>query len=105
MRYSKLFEEILNKPGMYVGNTSIERIFAFMDGYIHADWENKKRDNSDLYFGFQPWVIERLGLGIQKNWANSIAFVAGSEESAFEMTKKLWTEYKAEMQQQSNDKN
>lgn len=96
MSYSKLFDEILSKPSMYVGNSSIVKIKAFMDGYIYANLENEKRNYEDLYFGFQPWVISRFELGVSKDWASIITFMSTGEDNAFEMTKALWKEYKSE---------
>lgn len=94
MSYSDLFDKILDKPGMYVGNCRIERFRAYMDGYIHARREAGERIVDDPYQGFSTWVGARFELGACRDWVSIINFMTGSEESAYELTKELWAEYK-----------
>lgn len=100
MLYSKLFEEILAKPGMYVGNCSIIGIRAFIDGYRHAKWETGDSSQDDLYNGFTQWLAERFNITSSHEWSRIISFMSNSEADAFENTKKLWSEYKAQFYQQ-----
>jgi len=94
MTYAELFELILEKPGKYVGNCRIERFRAYMDGYIYAKWEAGEFVEGDLYHGFSTWVGARFELGASRDWVNIINFMSGSEESTYELTKQLWSEYK-----------
>src|SRR5215471_15487594 len=95
MIYAELFEDILQRPGMYVGHGSIIRIKSFMDGYIHAIWKEGKLDQSDAYFDFQKFVENRFEI-TQHSWDNLISFMCLSEAEAFEDTKTLWAQYKAQ---------
>ena len=47
--YSELFELLLAKPGIHVGDISIIRIKSYMDGYRHARWDFGEKDEDDLY--------------------------------------------------------
>jgi len=68
-----------------------------MDGYIHAAWKEGKHDNSDAYFGFQEFVENRFKLNLRtQRWENIISFMTISEAEAFEKTKTLWAQYKAQ---------
>jgi len=92
---AELFEDVLSRPGLYVGRESIIRIRTFMDGYIHATWKEDKLDRSDPYFGFQKFVEKRYEM-TQHSWENLISFMTMSEGEAFEKTKTLCAKYKAE---------
>lgn len=100
MIYAKLFEEILAKPALYVGNRSVVKIKAFIDGYHHAKWSAGDESQDDLYFGFQQWVEGRFGLETSHDWASIILFMSGDDIEAFETTKKLWGEYTSQFQRQ-----
>jgi hypothetical protein len=102
MTYSQLFEEILAKPILFIGNCNIQHIAFFMKGYIHANWERGNRDTSDLYFGFQNWIAESYSVSKTLGWQNIITLFSSSEDHAFEITVTLWNEYKAEVQNQSS---
>src|SRR5215510_11104638 len=95
---AELFEDVLSKPAMYVGHGSIVRVKSFMDGYIHATWKEGKHDNSDAYFGFQKFVENRFELTRTHSWENLISFMTISEAEAFEETKTLWAQYKAQQE-------
>lgn len=97
MIYSDLFEEILAKPTLYVGNANIRHIAFYMKGYIYANWEKGHQDTSDLYFGFQNWVADSYAVSKTLGWQNIITLFSSSEDHAFEITVKCWNEYKAEV--------
>jgi hypothetical protein len=96
MIYTKLFEEILEKPTLFVGNCNIRHIYFFMKGYIDANWQNGNQDTTDLYFGFQNWIAKDYKLSPTLTWANIITLYSYSEEHAFEVTVKSWNEYKVD---------
>lgn len=95
MSYADLFDKILARPAMYVGNCRIERIGAFMDGYVHAKYEAGELLEDDPYFGFNGWVARRFKIRSAHNWVGIIEFMSGSESAAFDMTRELWGEYRA----------
>ncbi len=97
MKNSELLEKILERPPLYIGHASVTRMKLFIDGYgfARSDYGGEMKDS--LYDGFQKWVANRFGFGHSHSWASIISFMGSSEARAFELTKELWEEYKAEM--------
>lgn len=98
MKQSELFDVILERPAMYVGKTSVPLIFAFLNGYNFAKWENKEDVKDNLYEGFNGWVAKRFNIKTAHNWSDIVTFMGQSEMGAFELTKELWFEYKKSKQ-------
>ena len=94
MSLVELFEEVLAQPGLFVGHRSVTRIKSFMDGYRYALWKRGEYDESDAYYGFQSFVEERFNLRTSHGWDSIVSFMALEELGAFELTKKLWDEYR-----------
>lgn len=97
LKSSELFDKVLERPVLYVGKSSIPLIKAFIAGY-EGGTDNCYRD--DLYVNFTQWVANRFNIETSHDWSSIISFVAMSEQSAYEMTKELWQEYK---EQESHD--
>jgi len=95
MPLSKKFEEVLEKPGLYVGSCSIVKIKAFMDGYKDAKFEEGNKDELDLYNGFGDWVRNRFRVTTSQGWSDIVQFMSPDEAYAFQLTKELWSEYKS----------
>ena len=51
MLLSELFEQVLERPALYVGHGSAVRIGAFMEGYWYAKWAAGEDVRDDLYRG------------------------------------------------------
>jgi hypothetical protein len=96
MSLLELFDDILARPALYVGQRSIFKIKAFIDGYRYARWSPGDNSETDPYYGFQGWVQRRFNIRTAHSWDRIIAFMSSDEVDAFESTKKLWGEYKAE---------
>jgi hypothetical protein len=97
MKISELFVEVLDSPGMFIGNKSITRLSAFIDGYWLAIHRGDKAAEDDLTRGFNEWVAKRFRITTSHNWADIILFMSGgNENAAFDMTKELWEEYERE---------
>ena len=96
MTISKFFGEILENPAIYIGHKSISRLKAFMDGYmIGIDQTNPSTEHFNR--PFNDWIAKRFCINTTHNWADIILFMSGNDEIyAFDMTKELWEEYKAE---------
>jgi len=96
MKTVELFEKILAKPGIHIGQKSVTRLKAYMDGYMTAMDEIDPSDenfNMDL----NDWVAKRFRIETSHNWADIILFMSGNDENAaFEMTKDLWEKFKSE---------
>jgi hypothetical protein len=100
MNSSELLDNMLERPTLYVGHESIIKIKAFIDGYEYAH-ENASRDKT--YDEFQRWVAQYFNVKSAHDWASIILFMALSEKRAFELTKELWAEFKADIQQTEED--
>lgn len=73
-----------------------------MYGFQHG--RGIKREEDSLFDGFDDWIAERANLDKNYSWANILLFRAfGSEYEAFNLAKKMWFEYKAEIEQQNNE--
>jgi len=94
MSLAELFEEVLAQPALFVGNRCIIRIKSFMDGYRYALWKRGDYDESDPYYGFQPFVEARFSVRTSHSWDRIVSFMTADDVGAFEMTKKLWDEYR-----------
>ena len=94
--YSELFERVLAKPALYVGNRSIMRIKSFMDGYRFARWDLGDEHHDDLYDEFQQFVESRFNVKTSHSWDRIICFMSSDDVDAFEMVKELWSVHKAE---------
>jgi hypothetical protein len=101
MLLTKVFEQVLERPAMYVGNTSIVRINAFMNGFSYAKLLAGEDVKDDLYRGFTEWVAKRFRIKSTHGWESIISFMAQSEATAYEMTKELWSEYKTQYQERA----
>lgn len=97
--FAEKFEEILKKPALYVGNCSVQKIRAFMDGYIDAKLEDGEKRKPDLYDDFGEWVRNRFQITTSHGWAEIVQFMSPSEAYAFQLTKELWDEYKLQIQE------
>lgn len=101
MSLAELFNEVLAKPGMYVGRRSIARIKSFIDGYGYTLVNSGKYDQSDPYYGFQPFVQERLRITTSHGWDDIVSFMPADEVGAFELTRELWNEYRGQASPES----
>ena len=100
--YSDAFEHILNDPVPIISDKSVTKLWFYMYGFQHGRGIERKEDS--LFDGFQNWIAERSNLGKEYSWANILLFRAfGSEYEAFVLTKQMWFEYKAEVEQQYNN--
>jgi hypothetical protein len=106
MKISDTFERVLEKPELHLAVISITRLRAYISGYMTALTDMEKPYEDKEFDEFCRWVERRFDFRTTHNWSDIILFMAGNDERhAFEMTKKLWTEYKAEMQKKNSDEN
>jgi hypothetical protein len=96
MKDEELFEKILAQPGMGIGQKSVTRLKAFMDGYMTAMHEVNPYDEN-FNMEFNKWVAHRFQIETSHNWASIILFMSCNDEAAaFDMTKELWEKFKSE---------
>jgi hypothetical protein len=89
---------IRKKPGLYVGEPSIQRLASFISGYDaglgHVGFG--LRDGVDFH-RFHGWVAHRLGFAESTSgWANMIRDKSASEAEAFQMFFVLLDEFRKE---------
>ncbi len=94
----KVLKEIKNRPAVYIGNLSLERLSLYLAGYEHAC---DKITNRRAYFNsyFQLYVQIKYKLNLTKHWSKFLS-EGVSEEQAFELFYNLveemfceWAEY------------
>ena len=94
MTSSELFEKILNRPGLYVGQESVTKMKAFIDGYEFANRSESIPIRDPLYADFQDWVARRFKINTAHDWASIVSFMGLSERGSFELLRELWEEHK-----------
>lgn len=76
-----LLQEIRKRPGIYLGKPSLERLWAFINGYkSHKSYDP---DTDNCLDGFNDYVYEYYHLHTDHDWSRIIQFFNESEESAF----------------------
>jgi hypothetical protein len=93
---SELLQKIFERPVLFLGNESVPKMKAFIDGYIFAHFILGVEINDSLYDGFQKYVSSHFRFEDTKSWASIISFMGLSETGSFRLAKELWLEYKSE---------
>jgi hypothetical protein len=94
----KLLNDIRKRPEMYLGRKSLELLFTYLSGYNHY----KGNDESDCLTGFQEYIEDLYGLGVDHNWAILIRFFSSSDEEAFINFYTLFDEFIAQQKMKKN---
>lgn len=104
----QLLDALHAKPGMYIGEPSLEKLHTFVNGYLYC---MNKRDNVvyEYVSGFQIFVEQYYQVFENKNfhhhWSRIISFFSSTEEQAFYKFYELLDEYlKVEDEYNSNEK-
>jgi hypothetical protein len=96
--FSEHFEQILEKPEMYVGEKSLTKISYYLQGYRKGyQYAKQQYEDDEIMNGFQKYVVDRYKLGVNHNWAHILLFMERSEYRAFDRAKQLWSEYKTQI--------
>lgn len=85
----KLLQEIRKRPEIYIGKASLERLYAFLNGYKHHELPSPP----DCLDGFQNYVEGIYDIHTDHNWASIIQFFSSTEEEAFNEFYKLFDNY------------
>lgn len=82
---------VRRSPSLYIGEHSITRFKAFLDGYIFAQEEagNEIADFEMLNI-FQKKVSQKYSLTTTHGWDRILLFFAGSEGDALNLFWTLW---------------
>lgn len=93
-----MLDVIRKKPGMYIGEPSINRLDAFLAGHAVALGRVKLTLRGEEGFHrFHDWVARRLGFGESTSgWCNMIRDKSTSEADAFQQFFILLDEFRKE---------
>jgi|LSQX01.2.fsa_nt_gb hypothetical protein len=75
----ELLQEIKKCPGLYLGKSSLECLYAFLSGYKYHAGNNQ----SDCLDGFQEYVEKAYHLKTGHNWASIIQFYSQTDKEAY----------------------
>jgi len=104
MNLDEVFEQILEKPGMYIGFPSVTRAFTFLSGYWSALHDLGIKHHSLVLREFQDYVWHRYEINAPVNWAGILLlYCGGNEVAAFELMAELWREFLATRQETEKD--
>jgi hypothetical protein len=93
-----ILNAIRKRPGLYIAEPSINRLYAFLVGYTGGLGRVGfgLRDEEDFH-RFHDWIARRLGFGgSTSGWCNMIRDKSTSEKDAFEQFFVLLDEFKNE---------
>lgn len=89
----ELIEKIRIRPEIYLGERSIVKLNAFLNGYLLREMECTNYNNSFLC-GFQNYVAAYYNIRTSQGWSQIIRFFANSEEDAFNLFLERYDEFK-----------
>lgn len=93
----EVLQKIKNRPGMYIGKSSITILRHFLVGYQFARRElglELTQEDTDFYDNFQPWIQRHFNVRTSNSWANIILLFARDEKEAFNCFFRLLDEFK-----------
>ena len=93
-----LLELIHLRPGMWVAEPELVRVYAFLVGYGAALGRQRLmfRSVAPEFHGFHDWIAKRLGYGESTSgWYNMIRRRCSSEREAFDRFYELLAEFRA----------
>ncbi len=76
-----LLMEIKKRPEIYIGNHSIERLYAFISGFRFYEHYALNTYESCCLDGFNEYVAKLYNFTETYNWSTMIELVAGSKEN------------------------
>lgn len=85
----ELINEVTAFPELYIGKPSLERLYAYINGFLSA---NIDLDDHCLD-GFTEFVSEKYRLQSDHNWSEIISFFAPNENTAFARFVQLFNEF------------
>ena len=88
-----LIQTISKLPEIYLGRRSVERLYAFLCGYLYR---NNQRMDTGCLNDFTDYVAKRFQISSDHNWAAIIAFYAANEQDEWALFMKLFEEYTSE---------
>lgn len=80
----EMLNRIKQRPGMFLGNCSITRLRAFLDGYMgaRADLGLPLTQQEQEFNSFQEWIQTRFKITSSQGWERIILFYSSDEKNA-----------------------
>ena len=96
-----LLELIRKRPGLWIAEPELIRVYAFLGGYEAALGRQRLtfRYVGPEFHGFHDWIARRLGYGgSASGWYNMIRGRCSSEREAFDRFYELLVEFRSSVQ-------
>ena len=90
-----ILKRIRERPGVFLGGASVERLHMFMLGYEICLYEEKYQSDEgfSMMSGFREFMRKKYRVQMSKTWADIISFYSGDDKEAFDLFYKLFDEY------------
>lgn len=75
---------IVDNPKLYLGRPSIQRLYAYIGGYLHQN----NNANDQCLCGFNEYIAAYYKINSDHNWADIIQFFANSGQEEIDLFKK-----------------
>jgi hypothetical protein len=94
----QILQDIQTRPGMYLGNCSITRLRAFLDGYgsARADLGLPETEQEKAFNGFQAWIQKRFNITAAQGWDRIILAHSTNEQEALTQFFELFQQFQQE---------
>ncbi|MFB2833878.1 hypothetical protein [Floridanema evergladense] len=91
-----LLERIKQRPGMYLGKSSITRLRMLLDGYGMARMELglPRTEQEQEFNGFQDWIQKRYNITSSHGWDSIILFYSADERDALDKFFELFEKFR-----------
>jgi len=89
----QLLMDIRERPGLYFGKPSLQRLSHFITGYYLCLEKHELLDEFKFFEGFQSFVQDKYKVTLTQNWANIMEFYNGDNIKTFERFFVLLEEY------------
>jgi hypothetical protein len=80
----ELLKKIKDKPGLYLGKKSLERLHSFLSGYVVCLYDRCNEPCPVLLSGFQEYVQKKYNIASTHSCERIIDFYSTSDEEAFD---------------------
>lgn len=84
-----LIMTVVNRPELYLGKCSIQRLYAYIGGFLHQN----ETSNDNCLDGFNEYIAAYYKIESDHNWADIIQFFANSDREEMELFEKHFTNF------------
>lgn len=81
----KLLFEIRKRPGMYLGEVSLERLRIYIAGYIYAMHQEGIDCGENVYYDFNKWIHDKYNIKKTISWDRYLPNIACNSNDAFKL--------------------